>query len=349
MRTINDVFHHLLNTTARFSKSIALIDRNVRLHCSSWAFLEWLQKTYTRTTLIQEQTTTSCDDVCLIDSCMHCGEWRDLLPAKPLRVLEDPFVGHCKIYQVPDGLVLYQADGWVVCRSTQGSIVFLHEGQLETGDLNQWPNPTGLISILFSEILARSGKWLVHAAGVGHQGRCHVWTGHSGTGKTTRTLAHVTHGYTFFGDDMVVLGKGDTGQWQVWPFWRPLHVTRHTCELLPVLAGVTHSFSENNKSSVEITDLFVVSPPSTTPLESIWILSTDDNTAPRRLDSQEAFAMLSQTFMHGFWPETTQANLEALLDIVFQIPVFIMTRSAPLTLRVDELYALANSNHEPAA
>ncbi len=348
MRTIDDLFHHLLNTSARFSKSIALLDRRVRLYCSSRTFLDWLQETYTRTTLLKGQIDAADDDVCIIDSCLSCSGWRDLLPAEPLRVVQDPFVGYCEIYQVPDGLVLYQTEGWVVCRSTQGPIIFLHEGQLETADLNHWPNPTGLISILFSEILARSGKWLVHAAGVGHRGKCHVWTGHSGTGKTTRALAHVTEGFSFFGDDMLVLGKGDGGHWQVWPFWRPLHVTRHTCELLPFLSEVEHSFSRKNKSSVEITDLLEVTPPSAAPLESIWILATDESTATRRLDPTEAFGMLSQTFMHGFWPETTRANLEALLDIVFQIPVFIMTRSTPLSQRVDEMYSRANSEYEQA-
>ena len=347
MRTIDDLVYHLLNTSALFSKSIRLIDRTVRLHCSSRTFLEWLQKTYCRTTLITEQIAANNEDVCLIDSCMHCSQWRDLLPTEPLRILEDPFVGHCKIYQVPDGLVLYQSNGWVVFRSTQGPLVFLHVGQLETEELNHWPNPTGLVSILFSEILARSGKWLVHAAAVGHQSRCHVWTGHSGTGKTTRALAHVTKGCTFFGDDMVILGKGKSGQWHVWPFWRPLHLTRHTCDLLPILDSVKHSFSHNGKSSIEITDLFSITPPSTLPLASIWILTTDDKIALRRLDHREAFTMLSQTFMHGFWPETTQANLEALLDIVFQIPVFIMKRSTPLTLGLDELSGAANSINEP--
>jgi len=346
MHTIDDLCIHLLNTSARFSKTIALLDRRVRLHCSSWTFLERLEKTYSRTMLIKELVAAPGDDICVIDTCAHCLQWRDLLPTEPVRVLEDRFVGRCEIYQVPDGLVLYQTDGWVVFRSIHGPIVFLHEDRLEKNDQNQWANSTGLVSVFFSEILARSNKWLVHAAGVGHQGRCHLWTGHSGMGKTTRTLAHVTNGYAFFGDDMVVLGKGDSDRWQVWPYWRPLHVTRHTCELLPMAVGVERPFCRNNKSTVEITDLFAVTPPSVTPISSIWILTTDESTSPQRLSHQQAFAMLSHTFLHGFWPETTQANLEALLDIVIQIPVFTMARSAPLALMVDELYVTAETNQE---
>jgi hypothetical protein len=344
MHTIDDIYLHLLNTSARFSKTIALFDRLVRLQCSSLAFLEQLEKIYARTAMIQKQVVTPDEDICVIDGCVHCSQWRDLLPAEPVRVLEDPYVGHCKIYQVPDGLVLHQTDGWIVCRSTQGQIVFLLEGPLETDNRDQCPNPTGLVSILFSEILARSNKILVHAAGIGHKGHCHLLTGHSGAGKTTRSLAHVANGYSFFGDDMVVLGKGESDRWEVWPYWRPLHISRHTCELLRMGTSVAGPFSRNNKSSVEITDLFAVTPPPITPLESIWILSTNDGTGPQRLDHQRAFALLSHNFMHGFWPETTQANLEALLDIIFQIPVFMMTRSTPLNLMADVLYNEAKSN-----
>jgi hypothetical protein len=345
MRTINDLYLHLLNTSARFSKTITLIDHHVRLQCSSLVFLEQLEKIYARTALIKEQVANPGEDNCVIDSCVHCSQWRDLLPNESVRVLEDPYVGHCKIYQVSDGLVLHQTNGWIVCRSIRGQIVFLLEGPLEADDRNQCPNPTGLVSILFGEILARSHKLLVHAAGIGHKGRCHLLTGHSGAGKTTRSLAHVTNGYSFFGDDMVVLGKGENDRWEVWPYWRSLHITRHTCELLHIGANIERPISINNKRSLEITDLFSVAPPPVTPLESIWILSTDDGTAPRRLDPQHAFTQLSHNFMHGFWPETTQANLEALLDMVFQIPVFLMSRSTPLTLMVDEMYNTTKSNY----
>ena len=348
MQTIHDLCRHLLSTSARYSKTIAILDRRVRLHCSSWVFMERLEKSYARTTLIKEATEAlPGEDICVIDSCLHCGQWRSLMSDQPVRILEDRFVGHCKIYQVADGMVMYQSDGWVACRSNQGQLVFLHEGRLETNDQERWPNPTGLVSILFSEILARSNKWLVHAAAVGYQGRCHLWTGHSGVGKTTRALAHVAHGYAFFGDDMVVLGKGENDRWQVWPYWRPLHVSRHTCELLPMLAAPERPYSHNNKSSVEITDLFAVAPPPVAPLESIWILTTEEVKGPRRLDHQQAFARLSPTFIHGFWPQTTRANLDALLDMVFQIPVFMMARSAPLNMMVDALYDAAKSSHEP--
>ena len=346
MHTINDLYFCLLNTSARFSKTIALLDRCVLLQCSSGAFLEHLENTYTRTTLITKQILPqNTADICIIDSCIHCSQWRNLLPAQPFRVLEDPYVGHCKIYQVPDGLVLHQSDGWIVFRSVQEQLVFLLDGPLETEIRDQWPNPTGLISILFSEILARSNKWLVHAAGIGHNGCCHLFTGRSGAGKTTRSLAHVTNGYSFFGDDMVVLGKGESGRWEVWPFWRPLNITRHTCELLSMVTVIDPPSRQTSKRSIEINDLVTITPPPSTPLESIWILTTNDGVSPRRLGHQESFALLSHTFIHGFWPETTQANLEALLDIVFQVPVFEMTRSTPLTQMVDELYITAKPGH----
>ena len=108
---------------------------------------------YTHDNLITKQIPLTGGDICIIDSCTHCSHWRNLLPAQPIRALEDPYVGHCKIYQVPDGLVLHQTDGWIVFRSVQGQLVFLLDGPLETDTPDQWPNPTGLISILFSEIL----------------------------------------------------------------------------------------------------------------------------------------------------------------------------------------------------
>jgi hypothetical protein len=339
MQTINDLFLYLFETSARFSKTVDLLDRSVQLQCSSLAFLEQLINNYTRTTLITRQIPPQTGgDICIIDSCTHCNQWRNLLPAQSIRTLDDPYVGHCKIYQVPDGLVLCQSDGWIVFRSAQDQLIFLLDGPLETDTPDQWPNPTGMISILLSELLARSHKWLVHAAGIGHKGCCHLLTGKSGSGKTTRTLAHVTKGFLFFGDDMVVLGKGMTGRWEVWPYWRPLHITRHTCELLPSVAIGDPPSSQSNKRSIEIHHLVTTTLPPNTPLEAIWILTATGGTSPRRLEHQESFALLSHTFMHGFWPETTQANLEALLDIVFQVPVFMVTRSTPLNQMVDELY-----------
>jgi hypothetical protein len=339
MQTINDLFLYLFTKSARFSKTVDLLDRSVQLQSSSPAFLEHLENTYTRTTLMTKPTPLQTGgDICIIDSCAHCSQWRNLLPAQSLRTLDDPYVGHCKIYKVPDGLILCQSDGWIVFRSVQDQLIFLLDGPLETDAPDQWPNPTGMISILFSELLARSHKWLVHAAGVGHKGRCHLFTGKSGSGKTTRALAHVTKDYSFFGDDMVVLGKGKTGRWEAWPYWRPLHITRHTCELLPSVSIGNPPSSHTNKKNIEIQDLVTSALPSNTPLEAIWILTATDDTSPRRLEHQESFALLSQTFMHGFWPETTQANLEALLDIVCQVPVFMMTRSTPLSQMADELY-----------
>jgi hypothetical protein len=339
MRTINDLQVFLLNTSSRHAKHIDVLGRQILLRCSSLSFLEHLEKTYEPTTLIKRQHPPFGGDVCVIDSTTHCRKWSAMLPDQPIRTLKDPYVGHCEIYKVHDGLVLQQNNGWVVFRSMEGQLIFLLDGPLETDIPGQFPNLTGLISLFFSEILASSDKWLVHAAGIGKNGCCHLFTGRSGSGKTTRSLAHVTKGYSFFGDDMVVLGKGNNDRWEVWPFWRPLHITRHTCKLLPALPITDLPTRASDKKSLDVKNIVSATPPLNTRLESIWFLTANDSaTPPRRLDHQDAFTLLSQTFMHGFWPETTKANLEALLDIVTQIPVFSMTRSTPLAQMVDELY-----------
>jgi hypothetical protein len=338
MQTIHELFLHLVNTSSRFSKEIRLVDSLVRIHSSSMAYVEELEKTFQCTTLNKEIVAASCDNSCVVENSENCPQWQDLLPADPIRIQEDPYVGDCRIYKVSDGFILIQTQGWIVCRSTNGQIIFLLNGSLETEDKNRWPNTTGLACILFSEVLAYSNKWLVHAAGIGYNGYCHLFTGQSGAGKTTRALAHTEGGRSFFGDDMVVIGKGNNDQWYVWPYWRPLHITGHTHELLPTLKSCDGPLNSRDKTTVDITHLFDITPPPVTPLKSIWFLTPDEETRPHALDHRKAFALLSRTFMHGFWPETTQSNLEALLDIVFQVPVFILSRSTPLPQMIDELY-----------
>lgn len=339
MDTIDKLFNRLSRGSARHVKHIELLDQRILLHCSNPIFLERLEKTYARTTAVKRTVPDFSDDGCVIDSCHSCPGWADMLPDEPVRIMEDRFVGSCRIYEVPDGLVLRQSKGWIVFRSNTGAMVFLNERPLAEDGRNRWPNPTGLVSILFGEMLARSNKWLVHAGAAGKMNGCHLWTGLSGVGKTTRTLAHIAKGYEFFGDDLVILGKGtEDEKWRVWPYWRPIHITRHTYELLPDLHRIERPFLKNRKSSIEIEELFQVSPPEAAPLIAIWLMTAEEGGGFRKLDFQEAFAALRQNFMHGFWPETAKANLDAVLDIIDQVPVFRLSRTTPLGLLADELY-----------
>jgi hypothetical protein len=101
-----------------------------------------------------------------------------------------------------------------------------------------------LFTIPLAELLKRSGLYMVHAAGLTHEGRGLLVAGASGAGKTTLCLALLRAGFGFLADDTVFLsnhvngGAGPHGQpcgLRVLAFPDEVDLTEQTAGFFPEL------------------------------------------------------------------------------------------------------------------
>lgn len=79
------------------------------------------------------------------------------------------------------------------------------------------------LRVVYALLAFEAGGWLVHAAGVVHHGKAHLFFGHSGAGKTT--VSRLSRDKQVLNDDLLVVMPASEG-WQVHstPFWNPTQV-----------------------------------------------------------------------------------------------------------------------------
>lgn len=79
------------------------------------------------------------------------------------------------------------------------------------------------LRVVYSILAYRSGGILLHAAGIVKNAQAYLFTGHSGSGKTT--IALVSEDASVLNDDLVMLLKNEN-KWLVYgtPFWNPTQV-----------------------------------------------------------------------------------------------------------------------------
>jgi hypothetical protein len=99
-----------------------------------------------------------------------------------------------------------------------------------------WLASRPLLTLALLETLKRRGVFGVHAAAVEHGGRAVVIAGRSGAGKSTLALALGLHGFSFLGDDLVLLEPQD-GMLRVAALCEELDLTEWTIAALPELAS----------------------------------------------------------------------------------------------------------------
>ena len=74
--------------------------------------------------------------------------------------------------------------------------------------------------VMYLSVL-RAGGLLMHAGGVARDGKAHLFPAHGGTGKTTMTIGMLAKGYSFLGDDLILV---DPTTSTAYAYPRPLHV-----------------------------------------------------------------------------------------------------------------------------
>ncbi|MFH0781126.1 MAG: hypothetical protein V2B20_04110 [Pseudomonadota bacterium] len=74
---------------------------------------------------------------------------------------------------------------------------------------NKRPQPGGYLIPILQFILSCYGKYILHASAVSLRDRALLFLGESGCGKTTTSLALAKKGFSFMGDDLVILEAKD--------------------------------------------------------------------------------------------------------------------------------------------
>lgn len=127
------------------------------------------------------------------------------IPAEACRALKSPDIscyknGKIIYYALEDGSVVHLD---TVSRTAKG---FFREKIMEKSAIFY-----ALVGAPFSDILKYDALYSLHSAALSCNGVGYLFSGDSGSGKTTSTLSLVTHGFKYTSDDAVLLeeAKGD--------------------------------------------------------------------------------------------------------------------------------------------
>lgn len=186
-------------------------------------------------------------------------------------------------------------------------------------------NTLTITHIIISLTLFLSDKILVHAGAISHNGKTILITGNGGAGKSTAVLRHVEAGWTFYGDDLVIIGKKNN-RWFVWPYWRPVKTSKKTCQIIKSLLPYYDGQDNHTKKVLQIEKIFDLDYPESSPIDEIYMISNNDNFELNQLSLTDSFALLSQTFLYYFLPSHGEIMLNHILDICDSINIYSASR-----------------------
>lgn len=241
--------------------------------------------------------------------------------------ISDSSIGDATLLSSSSGACLVLKNIGSIYHSGDGKFLCLVKSSPESSGGEKFPNVNCLSTALISETLILSDKLLVHAGAVGKAGSCQIWTGESGSGKTTRIITLVGQGFDFFGEDLVIVGRGNDGEWRVWPYWRFIMASAETSKLLPTSQDISgRPPTANNKYFFEkIDEVLQVEKPSSAVLTEIVKVIPGHGEVLKTLEEHEAFQEISSGFLHALLPKSTPKIIDILLDIVSEIPIHIVS------------------------
>jgi hypothetical protein len=160
------------------------------------------------------------------------GPHRITRPAGRGRRISEPKAGEIVYFDESDQIYLDSGDRVrLLCEPGRGrTSASIRESEAE----NLWFISHPLFTLPLIESLKRRGRFSVHAAGLGREGRVLLLPGDSGSGKSTLTVALVRAGFGFLSDDTVFLARGPEGL-RVLAFPDEIDVTDETAGFFPEL------------------------------------------------------------------------------------------------------------------
>lgn len=244
-----------------------------------------------------------------------------------LRDLGDTQHGRAAVFASADGAYGVEVEGFgTIIRDAGGRLNVLLDRQAAQSAEDSPGRWLGC-EILTSHYMTVAGYCLAHAGGVCRDGRCVLWTGESGAGKTTRVLELVAAGWDYIGDDVVMLRPGPAG-WEVSPYRRTAHVSVDTCRRFVQLSGLAGRKPFGDKHLFDIAQYFDTRIPDRAAVDEIYFLHGVGDEPPRRLSASEAFECLAPGFLYYIWPDDGPGMLDMVLAMASEVPVYGIGRGA---------------------
>jgi hypothetical protein len=195
-----------------------------------------------------------------------------------------------------------------------------------------------LTMILLCEMLKRRGRYSLHAACVANGGRGGLIAGPSGTGKSTLVLALAARGLDFLSDDMVFLGRGESGI-EAHGFSDAIGVTRDTAARFAELSDLAAIAPPAGfrKHLVRIEERFAVRTVARCQPEVLIFpeLAPDHESRLESMERDEAWLRLVPDVLLTH-PAATQAHLASIAELTEQVACYRL-HSGPDVRRSAEL------------
>lgn len=208
-----------------------------------------------------------------------------------------------------------------------------------------------LLGSVFGALLHQRGLLPLHASGIDTGGRCVLFCGGSGTGKSTIASALVKQGYHLHTDDLAVIGRDASGRPVVWPGYPQLKlwedVMRRMGDDPDALPRVRQAWK---KYAVPAPRNFHGLP---LPVHTIYILVPDNGRtiSSNRLEGIAKFrALTAQTYRFSFVEglDTTAAHFRLAHLVARSTPLQLLRRPREPFL-LDELTAFLVNDWRKAA
>lgn len=156
-------------------------------------------KNYFDTTKIQFQNYRS-DNSSSYDFTVDIGDF--LREKRSCAIIDD-------IYHIADGYIYFKdkrkLSRWEV---EINEIEGLPRVRISTNITGSITVPLNTIEFLIQYSLLRKGISVIHASGVGCSDKCIIFPARSGVGKTTLALSLLDRGFSYLGDNYIILDKG---------------------------------------------------------------------------------------------------------------------------------------------
>lgn len=185
------------------------------------------------------------------------------------RSVVDLVSGSVEYFEKPDELFVdFGARGRALCALRTREVWVAYPGN---DPRSVWLCSHPLFTIPLAELLKRAGLYMVHAAGLAHEGRGLLVAGASGAGKTTLCLALLRAGFGFLADDTVFLSPrvdgvagqaGQRGGVRLLAFPDEVDLTEQTAGFFPELKSETGQLPPpiRPKRAISATRLYGVAP-----------------------------------------------------------------------------------------
>jgi hypothetical protein len=250
-------------------------------------------------------------------------------PAGPGRPVYDAPGGRLMYFDGPDQLFI-EYPGYFRMLCSPGT------GLVQSAVLREGAGSVLAAYLFFTipliEVMKRNGRFPIHAGCVAREGRGLLLAGMSGSGKSTLTAALVMDGWDFLGDDMVFVAR-QAGAALAWGLSDEIDCSDQTAGMFPKLRHLVGepTLAGRGKHPVDVEEAFGVCPvPSCRPHALVLpAISGGRRSVLTAVSASHALRELAPNVLLT-QPAATQAHLDALAELVREVPCYSLATGTDL-------------------